>query len=88
MEAQLKERAAMIHDLKTKVEKGREQMSKDDYALIEDLEAKQDAAWDQLLQLKEAANQHWKDLKADMEHHWEDLYKAVARAISKFEETV
>ena len=86
MEERLKEHDARIHDFKNRVDKSEEQMRKEYYALIEDIEAKREAAWKQLLRLKETADRPWEDLKDDMEYHWKDLYDAVTGAIDRFEE--
>lgn len=81
-EAHLKELGRKIDQLRAQAEKPEAELRVEYYEIVEDLKAKEDAAWQILQELKRVENgEPWDHLKSAMEYHWEDLVNAVDKAI-------
>jgi nucleotide-binding universal stress UspA family protein len=86
IEAQLKEWAAKIDELKAKAEKSKAEIKMKYEKQIEDLRNKQGALQKKLLEMKESGEEAWEGLKSSIEKSLDDLKETFDEAISKFKE--
>ncbi len=84
MEAQLKEWAAKIDELKAWADQAEAQQKLDYYEQVESLREKQDKARQKLEALRDAGEGAWEEIKAGVEMAWDDLSLAVDNAIMRF----
>jgi nucleotide-binding universal stress UspA family protein len=86
IEAQLKEWAAKIDELKVKAEKSKAELRIKYEKQIEDLRTKQDVVQQRLRELRESGEETWQGLKAGTEKSLEELKGSLDRAFSAFKE--
>jgi len=84
IDAQLDEWKVEIDKLKAKADKAEADAQIKYHKHIEDLRAKQEAARERLVELKEAGGDAWEDLKAGLDNALKSLGDAVKSATSYF----
>ncbi len=84
IEAQLKEWAAKLEELKSKAAKAGAGAKDELNKQVETLKAKQDVAQKKLKEVREASGEAWKDVKQGLEKTVTDLKEAWGGALSRF----
>ena len=84
LRAELDQRGEDIDKLKAKADKAEASVKIEYYEQIEKLRTKQASAKDKLIELTEASDDAWEDLKAGTENAWHSLGEAVKSAASRF----
>ena len=84
LEAQLDEWSAEIDKLKARADKAEADARLDYYEQIEELRAMQDDAKKRLVELQQASDSAWQDLKAGLDSAFDSLGSALRRAASRF----
>jgi len=84
IEAQMEELRAEVDRMKAKAEKADADAKLEYKEQIEELRAKEHAAQEKLMELKNAGEDAWEDLKAGAEIATDSLGKAIKSASSRF----
>jgi len=85
LQAQLDEWGTEIDKLKAKADKAEANAQLEYYKQIEELRSMQEAANKKLVEIKNASDDAWEDLKADLESAWDSLGNALKSASSRFQ---
>ena len=84
LQAQLDEWSAEIDKLKAKADRAEADAQLEYYKEIEELRSMQKEARSKLLELKNASDDAWEDLKAGMDSSWNIVGNALKSAASRF----
>lgn len=84
LEAQLDEWKIEIDKMKAKADKAEADAQIKYYKQIEDSRKKQEAAREKLVELKEAGEDAWEDLKAGLDNAFNSLGDSIKSATSRF----
>jgi len=84
LQAQLDEWSAEIEKLKAKVDNAEADTQLNYYKQIEEIRSMQESAANKLVELKDAGDDAWEDLKAGIDSAWDSLGNAVKSAASRF----
>ena len=84
LQAQLDEWSAEIDKLKAKADRAEADAQLEYYKEIEELRSMQEAASSKLVELKDASDDAWEDLKAGMDSSWNMVGNALKSAASRF----
>lgn len=85
LQAQLDEWSAEIDKLKAKADGAKADGKLEYYEKIEELRSMQEVASKKLIELKNASDDAWEDLKAGIDSAWDSLGNALKSASSRFE---
>ena len=84
LQAQLDEWSADIDKLKAKADSAEADVQLEYYKQIEELRSMQETAVDKLIELKDASDDAWEDIKAGIESTWDSLGNALNSFASRF----
>jgi argininosuccinate lyase len=85
LQAQLNNWGAEINKLRAKADKAAADTKLEYQEQIEELKAMQETAAEKLAELREAGDDAWQDLKADIESAWGSLHEAIKSINSRFQ---
>lgn len=84
LQAKLDEWSADIDKLKAKADSAEADLQLEYYKQIEELRSMQETAADKLIELKDAGDDTWEDIKAGVESTWDSLGNALNSFASRF----
>ncbi|HEO99274.1 MAG TPA: coiled coil domain-containing protein [Epsilonproteobacteria bacterium] len=84
LQAKLDEWSADIDKLKAKADSAEANLQLEYYKKIEELRSMQETAADKLIELKDAGDDTWEDIKAGVESTWDSLGNALNSFASRF----
>lgn len=84
LQAKLDEWSADIDKLKAKADSAEADLQLEYYKKIEELRSMQETAADKLIELKDAGDDTWEDIKAGVESTWDSLGNALNSFASRF----